>query len=157
MCDQPRMPKQPVYGINDWYFSYGNNSEKLILEHTAMMAPMADGLENRPFSVIDAGWFQPSPTMPNDFAWGDDMRTPDKNFGDMGMLAEKIKKTGMRPGLWTRPLCGSYKDPKNLMLPLIKGREENKPVLDPTIAENLERVKSYFRLYNQWKYEHGKI
>ena len=157
MCDQARMPKQPVYGINDWYFSYGNNSEKLILEHTAMMAPMADGLENRPFSVIDAGWFQPPPSMPNESSWGEDMRTPDKNFGDMGMLAEKIKKTGMRPGLWTRPLCGSYKDPKNLMLSLIKGREENKPVLDPTIAENLERVKSYFRLYNQWKYDMVKF
>jgi len=39
MCDKVRMPKQPVYGINDWYFTYGNNSEKLILEHTRMMAP----------------------------------------------------------------------------------------------------------------------
>jgi len=25
MCDKPRLPKQPVYGINDWYFAYGNN------------------------------------------------------------------------------------------------------------------------------------
>ncbi|MEP6584792.1 MAG: hypothetical protein ABJA90_11015 [Ginsengibacter sp.] len=153
MCDKARMPKQPVYGINDWYFTYGNNSEKLILEHTAMMSPMADGLENRPFSVIDAGWFQPPPSMPNECCWGDDMRTPDENFGDMGMLADKIKKAGMRPGIWTRPLCGSYKDSKNLMLPLIKGREENKPVLDPTIPENLERVKNYFTLYNQWNYD----
>lgn len=39
------------------------------------------------------------------------------------------------------------------MLPLIKGREENKLVLDPTIPENLERVKSYFNLYNQWNYD----
>ena len=22
----PRLPKKPVYGINDWYFAYGNNS-----------------------------------------------------------------------------------------------------------------------------------
>ncbi len=153
MCGQVRMPKQPVYGINDWYFSYGNNSEKLILQHTALMAPMAEELDNRPFSVIDAGWFQPPPSMPGDCCWGDDMSTHDENFGDMGMVAEKIRKAGMRPGLWTRPLCGSYKDPKNLMLPLIKGREENKPVLDPTIPENLERVKNYFKLYNQWNYD----
>lgn len=103
MCDKARMPKQPVYGINDWYFTYGNNSEKLILELTAMMAPMADELDNRPFSVIDAGWFQPPPSMPGDCCWGDNMSTPDENFGDMGMLAEKMRKTGMRPGLWTRP------------------------------------------------------
>src|SRR5665647_219333 len=26
MCPKPRLPKQPVYGINDWYFAYGKNS-----------------------------------------------------------------------------------------------------------------------------------
>ncbi len=157
MCATARMPKQPVYGINDWYFSYGNNSEKLIIEHTEMMVPMADGLSNRPFSVIDAGWFQNPPTMPNDCCWGDNMDTPDNQFADMGKLAAKINSIGMRPGIWTRPLCGSYKDAKSLMLPMIKGREENKPVLDPTIPENLERVKNYFKLYNQWGYEMVKF
>lgn len=157
MCDKPRMPKQPVYGINDWYFSYGNNSEKLIIEHTEMMAPMAEGLKNRPFSVIDAGWFQNPPSSPNDCCWGDNMDTPDDKFGDMGKLAEKIRTIGMRPGIWTRPLCGNHKDAATLMLPLIKGREEKKPVLDPTIPENLERVKNYFRLYNEWSYEMVKV
>ena len=154
MCDKPRMPAKPVYGINDWYFTYGKNSEKLIVQLTEMMAPMADGLENRPFSVIDAGWFIASPYSPNDTSgWGDRMDQPNAKFGDMSRVAEKIKKAGMRPGIWTRPLCGSYKDPKSLMLPLIKGREENYPILDPSIVENLERIKNYFKLYNTWGYE----
>ena len=154
MCDKPRMPAKPVYGINDWYFTYGNNSEKLIVQLTEMMAPMADGLENRPFSVIDAGWFIASPSSPNDTSsWGDRMDQPNAKFGDMSRVAEKIKKAGMRPGIWTRPLCGSYKDPKSLMLPLIKGRGENYPILDPSIGENLERIKNYFKLYNTWGYE----
>ena len=154
MCDKPRMPAKPVYGINDWYFTYGNNSEKLILQLTEMMAPMADGLSNRPFSVIDAGWFTGSPSSPNDTSsWGDRMDQPNAKFGDMSRVAEKIKKNGMRPGIWTRPLCGSYKDPKSLMLPLIKGRTENNPILDPSIIENLERIKSYFKLYNNWGYD----
>jgi alpha-galactosidase len=157
MCDKARMPRQPVYRINDWYFSYGNTSEKLIIEHTEMMAPMAEGLENRPFSVIDAGWFKGPPSAPNDCCWGDDMKTHDEKFGDMHELTEKIRKIGMRPGLWTRPLCGSHKDPASFMLPCIKGREENKPVLDPTIPENLERIQNYFKLYNQWSYELVKI
>jgi alpha-galactosidase len=63
----------------------------------------------------------------------------------------------MRPGIWTRPLCGSHKDAASLMLPLIKGREDKKPVLDPTIPENLERVKDYFKLYNEWSYEMVKV
>jgi alpha-galactosidase len=153
MCDKAHMPAHHVYGINDWYFSYGNNSEKLIMQHTEMMAPMADGLENRPFSLIDAGWFEWAPSLVNDGGWGDNMNTPNSKFSDMGNLALKIRKMGMRPGIWTRPLCGSYKDPKNLMLPLIKGREINKPVLDPSIPENIERVKSYFQLYNNWSFE----
>lgn len=158
MCDKARMPKQPVYGINDWYFSYGNNSEKLIIEHTEMMVPLAEGIENRPFSVIDAGWFQNPENSPNDCCFGDNMSTPDSNFSDMGKLAEKIRKIGMRPGIWTRPLCASLKDSKSLLLPTIKGRDSAKqPILDPTIPENLERVKKYFQLYNEWTYEMVKF
>jgi len=105
---------------------------------------MRDGLKVASFS-------------PNDVCWGNDMKTHDENFSDMGQLAEKIRGTGMRPGIWTRPLCGNEKDPKSLMLPLIKGRSENNPVLDPTIPENLERIKSYFKLYRDWTYEMVKF
>lgn len=154
MCSTPCLPKQPVYGINDWYFTYGNNSEKLITEHTELMAPMAEGLENRPFSVIDSGWFIGPPSAPNDCCWGDRMDIPNARFGDMHRMADKIKKIGMRPGIWTRPLCGSYKDSQSVSLPLIKGREDKeRRVLDPTIQENLERIKSYFKLYKEWGYD----
>jgi alpha-galactosidase len=157
MCDRARMPKQPVYGINDWYFSYGNNSEKLIIQHTEMMAPMAEGLENRPFSVIDAGWFKGPSWSVDDCCWGDNMSTPDSNFNDMARLADKIKEIGMRPGIWTRPLCGDAKSPFSFMLPTIKGREKNKPVLDPTIPENIDKIKNYFKLYNKWGFEMVKF
>ena len=153
MCEKAHMPAQPVYGINDWYFSYGNTSEELIMKHTEMMAPMADGLVNRPFSLIDAGWFEWAPSLPNDCCWGDNMNTPNSKFSDIGNLARKIRSRDMRPGIWTRPLCGSYKDPKSILLPMIKGRELNKPVLDPSIPENIERVKNYFKLYNTWSFE----
>jgi len=157
MCEKAHLPGQPVYGINDWYFTYGNNSEKLIIEHTELMMPLAAGLTNRPFSVIDAGWFVGPPSSPNDCCWGDNMDTPNSKFGEMSRVAEKIRSIGMRPAIWSRPLCGSYKDPKSLMLPLIRGREENKPVLDPSIPENLERIQAYFKLYKQWTYEMVKF
>jgi alpha-galactosidase len=116
------------------------------------MAPLADGLENRPFSVIDAGWFAVSPTTPTDRSWGR-MDVSNDYFGAMDTLAGKIRHAGMRPGLWTRPLCARHDDPPTLILPSIKGRGEKQPVLDPTLAENIERIKGYFALYNSWGYD----
>jgi alpha-galactosidase len=79
------------------------------------------------------------------------MATPNEKFGDMAKLARDIKNAGMRPGLWTRPLCASYKDPVSLLMPASAG--ESKPILDPSVSENLERIKNYFKLYNDWGYE----
>ena len=55
MCDSPRLPAKPVYGINDWYFAYGNNSRQLIYETTQMMADLVTDWSNAPFSVVDMG------------------------------------------------------------------------------------------------------
>jgi alpha-galactosidase len=154
MCDSPRLAKQPVYGINDWYFAYGNNSSDLILQHTALLADLATDNDNRPFSVVDAGWAQYSPLLPNDCCWQDDFSRPNDKFKDMGKLAADVKKMGMRPGLWTRPLCAASKDAANLLLPSIEGRNDPKrPVLDPTIEENMERIKHNIATYKEWGFE----
>ena len=154
MCDKPRLPKQPVYGINDWYFAYGNNSFDLIKKTTAAMAELVGNTDNRPFSVIDAGWAQYSPYLPNDGGWADDFSKPNAKFKDMHLMAQEIEKLGMRPGLWTRPLCAKYNDNPNLLAPKIGGRDNPKnPVLDPTIPENIERVKHNISTYKEWGFK----
>lgn len=154
MCDNPRLPEKPVYGINDWYFAYGNNSAELILETTSLMASLAGNSDNLPFSVIDAGWAVKSPLLPDDCCWGDDFSVPNSKFGDMKKLADDIKKTGMRPGLWTRPLCARHNEKKRLLMPPIPGRDDPKnPFLDPTISENIERIKNLWNAYRQWGFE----
>jgi alpha-galactosidase len=154
MCDKPLLPKQPVYGINDWYITYGFNSAEIILNHTARMAELASDVDNRPFSVVDSGWAAYSPLMPGDCCWQDDFGKPNEHFKDMHLLADNIKKLGMRPGLWTRPLCGAHDDSKSLLLPPIPGRTDaKKPVLDPTIAGNLARIHKNVSVYREWGYE----
>ena len=155
LCEKPKLSRQPVYGINDWYYAYGNNNPALILELTKIMTDLAPDTDNRPFSVIDAGWAYYSPWHPNDGGWMDDFSRPNDKFKDgMDKLAADIRKLGMRAGIWTRPLCAAHDDPKTLLLPSIPGRDDPKsPVLDPTIAENVERVKRNVRLYKQWGYE----
>ncbi|WP_428327392.1 hypothetical protein [Mucilaginibacter sp.] len=154
MCEKPRLPKQPIYGINDWYFAYGNNSAKLIRETTATMAELVTDTNNRPFSVIDAGWAQYSPLLPGDGGWNEDFSKPNDKFKDMHVLGDEIKKLGMRPGLWMRPLCARHDEKANLLAPKIPGRDDPKnPVLDPTIPENIARIKQCFTVYKQWGYE----
>lgn len=154
MCAQPRLPKLPVYGINDWYFAYGKNSSGLILQHTALLADLATNTSNRPFSVVDAGWAAYSPLLPDDCCWQDDFSKPNNNFKDMARLASDIEKLGMQPGLWTRPLCAMHTDASSLLLPTIPGRNNSKnPVLDPSIPENIERVKRNISIYRTWGYK----
>jgi alpha-galactosidase len=154
MCERPRLPKQPVYGINDWYFAYGNNSFDLIKKTTAMMAELVTDFNNKPFSVVDAGWATYSPLLPGDGGWNDDFSKPNDKFKDMQLLGDEIKKLGMRPGLWMRPLCARHDDKASLLAPKIPGRDNPKnPVLDPTILENVERIKHNFDVYKQWGYE----
>jgi alpha-galactosidase len=154
MCPKTRLSKQPVYGINDWYFAYGNNSAKLIREITAMMTDLAPDTDNRPFSVIDAGWATYSPLLPDDGGFMDDFSRPNDKFKDMHKMALDIEKLGMQPGLWTRPLCARHDDRATRLLPRIPGRDDPKqPILDPTIEENIARIKYNFDTYKKWGYK----
>ncbi len=154
MCEHPRLPKKPIYGINDWYFAYGNNNYDLIKNTTAMMAELVTSSDNRPFSVVDAGWGQYSPLDMGDGGWNEDFSKPNDKFKDMHKLGNDIKALGMRPGLWIRPLCGRHDEKASLIAPAIPGRDDPKnPVLDPTIPENLARIKVYFDTYHSWGYE----
>ena len=143
MCDKPRLPEKPVYGINDWYFAYGNSSRDMILGSTRAMAELALDTGNRPFSVIDDGW-----------ELGADFRRSNPKFGDMSAVAAEIKKTGMRPGLWTRPLLANTSDKASSLIPVRAGEAGSRErYLDPTLPENLQRIGDTIRLYKEWGYE----
>lgn len=152
MCDKPRLPKQPVYGINDWYFAYGKNSEALIKQITGIMAELVTDTTNRPFSVVDGGWMSYSPYSPGDASgWGEDFTKPNDKFSDMHTMANEIKALGMRPGIWTRVLCGRHDENPSLVL---RPKADNKfPILDPTIPENIERVRYVIGTYKAWGYD----
>ncbi|RYE22461.1 MAG: hypothetical protein EOP45_08175 [Sphingobacteriaceae bacterium] len=144
MCPKPRLPRQPVYGINDWYAVYGNNSFNSIKSQTAFMAELVTDSANRPFSLIDDGW-----------QVRDDFSKANYKFKDMQGMAEEIKRLGMRPGLWTRPLVAKNNDKQSLLSPTIKGRNEGTKdlILDPTMPETIERIQNNFHTYRSWGYE----
>jgi len=151
MCPSPKLPDRPVYGINDWYFAYGNNSRDLILERTAAMSELVTNWINPPFSVIDMGWSYLAEPLPTDICQGDDFTQPNKKFGDMERMADDIKKRGMLPGLWTRPLLASSRNTPDGLIPLRKDQSNKlERYLDPTIPENLQKIKETIGLYQNW-------
>ncbi|HZZ74774.1 MAG TPA: hypothetical protein VFE04_02565, partial [Puia sp.] len=151
MCDTPMLPKKPVYGINDWYFAYGNNSQALILDHTRTMADLVTNWDNKPFSVIDDGW-QVKGVRPNDSSWwGEDFTRGNEKFGDMSTMAALIKQLGMRPGLWTRPLLANSSDNPAMLIPVRPDQKNaQERFLDPTFPENVQRISTTIRLYKMW-------
>lgn len=57
MCKSPRFPKRPVFGGNDWYCCYGENSYEKIKNHAEKVVECSKGLEFKPYMVIDDGWW----------------------------------------------------------------------------------------------------
>jgi alpha-galactosidase len=151
MCPNPRLPAKPVYGINDWYFAYGNNSRDLILDHTRTMANLVNNPSNPPFSVIDMGWSVKPAKTEDEYCWGDDFTLGNDKFGDMSVIASEIKSLGMRPGIWTRPLLANAKDKPSALIPVRSDQKDLKErYLDPTIPENLQRIGNTISLYETW-------
>ena len=99
MCDDPLKLDYPVYGGNDWYCNYGDNSYEKIITHAKRIAECAPDTDNRPFMVIDDGWSICRQDIYNGGPWEANYR-----FGDMAKLAKEIKSLGVRPGIWMRPL-----------------------------------------------------
>lgn len=154
MCPKPRLPQQPVYGINDWYFAYGHNSDSLILKTVDMMHDLIPQNGNRPYCLIDAGWACVAPGKNSANCWSDNFYTSGPKFKDMKHLASEIKRKGMRPGLWMRPLCAPVGAPERRLMPQYERTDSpNDRILDPTVEENRAYIRQCFQTYREWGYE----
>lgn len=140
MCPYPRLPAQPIYGVNDWYQNYGQNSAEQILETSQIIAELAPNVANRPFSVIDAGW------SPGGWEHGPYLEGTDK-FGDMGAFASQMKDVGVRPGLWVRPLASGPDTPDSWRL------SHGTRALDPTHPEAADHITQTVTQAVDWGYE----
>lgn len=148
LCPSPRLPKFPVYGGNDWYYAYGNNSQESIRRDAALIRHLSPNRDNAPFMVIDAGWF------PAEGCSGGPYEHGNARFPDMPGLAKWMQDQSVRPGIWIRPLL-TAKAPATWQLP------ENHPVrkseagafLDPSVPEALDFVQKDIRRLRDWGYQ----
>jgi alpha-galactosidase len=144
MCQNPRLPAQPVFGSNDWYWVYGKNSATTVLADAQHVVELSPPESNRPFAVIDDGW-QPvrGEAKTGVGAWD----RGNEKFPDIPKLVDNIRRTGARPGIWIRPLQSPADTPDSWRLP----RDRN--FLDPTVTEVREKVAADIARLRAWGFE----
>lgn len=146
LCPKPLLPAQPVYGLNDWYYAYGRNSADSIARDGDRLAAWTQGLVNRPFLVIDAGWYGEGACCGGPWL-------PNARFGDMAEVAARQKRLGLRPGLWYRPLTTHGDVPATRCLPRRGGESGREAILDPSCPENLRDIAGTVASFAAWGYE----
>lgn len=142
MCPNPRVPSQPVYGFNDWYCDYGNNSAESVRYYAEFVSRLSPNKQNRPFMVIDDGW-QPGGGRGRGGPWD---RSNDK-FPPMDQMAREIRSAGARPGIWVHPLVALDEHPDEWRL---AGARHN---LDPSHPQVRQYVKETLARLSSWGYE----
>ena len=142
LCPKPLLAEHPVYGTNDWNFAYGNNSADLIANASGLVSDLSPDRGNRPYSIIDDGWAKGPDGNLGHGPW-----VGNKEFGDMGAVAARLKGLGVRPGLWFRPLTALPDTPDSRRL------ARNRDAMDPTLPETLAHVRAHFERFQDWGYE----
>jgi alpha-galactosidase len=150
LCAHPRLPEKPIYGSNNWYYLYGENMNvENILRDVEQLAELSPSGANAPFMVVDMGWGKaPEGAGP----W----RPDNCRFPEMPGIATEMKKRGVRPGLWVRPLLTVEALPETWQLNVNRYGGAYKPpllVIDPSVPEALEHVQEGLRDVVGWGFE----
>lgn len=150
MCPRPILPAHPVYGGNNWYYAYGESSAAEILSDSGLMAELSEGLPVSPYMVVDDGW-QVSHLCERESAEDPWLSHPEK-FADMAALTDGMKRLGVRPGLWFRPLITTKETPEEWLVrnPLTLGPAPEGLFLDPSRPEVLARIAGYVARFRSW-------
>ncbi len=147
LCEKPRLAARPLYGGNNWYYTYGENfGPAEVLRDSEILAEAAAGEPNRPFMVIDMGW-NPNPDGAGPNSHGND------RFPDMPGLAADMRKHGARPGIWIRPLLTVEDVPQGWRLRAGHNRRVPMTVLDPSVPDVLAHIRQSVSGIREWGYE----
>ncbi len=141
MCDKPILPKEKIYGGNNWYYAYGISCYEQIISDARLQADLAKGIDNKPFEVVDDCWSVNDTEGP----W-----YPNEKFGDMKRLATEIKEMGVRPGIWLRPL---HNKDEAITPEMRIERDGERLYLDPTHPDTKAYIRADIERIKEWGYE----
>lgn len=149
LSDHPRLPPKPVYGSNNWYYLYGENmSAANVLRDVEQLAELSPVAVNPPFMVVDMGWGK---AREGAGPWTEE----NARFPEVPSLPAGLKKRGVRPGIWVRPLVTI--DPQARGWELVGDRKPQPPhspfVIDPSMPEVLAYIQEGLQRVTGWGYE----
>ncbi len=133
------MPVDILYGSNDWYYAYGQNTPAGLLRDADLVASLAPAGAPKPFTVIDDGYQDPV------------------RFPSMPRLAQDLRSRGVHPGLWIRPLRATAATPPHLLLPAARwsgpAHESAPSAYDPTAPAALQAIAAVAAQAAAWGYD----
>ena len=157
MCPVSRLPKEPVFGYNDWYCAYGKNTASNFLADAAYITKCAEGLAVRPYVVMDDGWQPMNPweiqSRGGDFQSGRGPWTGSAARFAMPMpeFTKAVAALGARPGLWYRPFRAHDDTPDGMRM------KDDARYFDPTLPEVEKVVREDIRRFRSWGMKLVKI
>lgn len=147
MCDNPILPKQPIFGVNNWYWAYGNISFESVLKETDYLLQMTKGCKHRPYMIIDDGWQKHRIPGAGNYIGGEWL--PNDKFADMQKMADAIHEKGAKAGVWFRPLLTRENVPQEAIL----SEENGGIVMDPSHPFTLEKVYQDAKRLSDWGFD----
>ncbi len=150
MCEKPRLLDEPVFGVNNWYWAYGNITHDTIMTETDQLMDMCRDAKGRPYMIIDDGWqlnrYSARTSSYNGGPWD----KTNANFESMAKTADAIHAKGAKAGIWYRPLltCLPTSVPMQSHVDC-----KNGIILDPSHPEVLAKVAEDTKLLVSWGYE----
>lgn len=148
LCDAPVLPKEPIFGVNNWYWAYGKISFESVMTETDYLMKMCNGTKHRPYMIIDDGW-QFNRTY-GEGAYIGGPWIPNSRFGDMSKTADDIHKKGAKAGIWFRPLLTLGDVPEEVKLEKFSA---GGVLLDPSHPYVLERVRKDAETIRSWGFD----
>lgn len=142
MCPKPRLPKEPIYGYNDWYCAYGNNTASNFLADAEFVVSLVKGEKVRPYVVVDDGWQrgqQGCADTTADKRWAG---VNEKWGMEMDEVARRVTALDAKPGLWYRPFLPD--DGKGIPI-------------DPTDPELEKLIRADVARFAEWGFKLVKI
>ncbi|MEN6315830.1 MAG: hypothetical protein ABFD25_16465 [Clostridiaceae bacterium] len=135
MCPEPNLPARPIFGLNNWYYAYGNISRESVLKDAALCCELAAGCKRQPYLLVDDGW---EIGRTEEYYGGPFI--PSEKMGDMAALARSIVEIGAIPGIWVRPMLTAEPLPEVCFHPENTGSKPGR-FLDVTNADALEYIR----------------